>query len=164
MKAINSLVNKLAECGLSKFIKVYRPQLPIETPANNPEESDEADQAPWTPMPLEIAFQGDRESVLKAMNAITGMQDYLFTVNSIRIRNERMMPPPIANPAAAKPAAAQPATGAASLTPADEAAAPAAPAIQQVIKPYMGKEQVFVQVSLNLVHFNQPKAQEPSEN
>ena len=42
-------------------------------------------------MPLEIAFQGDRESVLKAMNAITGMQDYLFTVNSIRIRNERMM-------------------------------------------------------------------------
>ena len=107
MKAINSLVNKLAECGLSKFIKVYRPQLPIETPANNPEESDEADQAPWTPMPLEIAFQGDRESVLKAMNAITGMQDYLFTVNSIRIRNERIMPPPIANPAAAKPAAAQ---------------------------------------------------------
>ena len=164
LKAINSLVNKLAECGLSKFIKVYRPQLPIETPANSPEESDEADQAPWTPMPLEIAFQGDRESVLKAMNAITGMQDYLFTVNSIRIRNERMMPPPIANPAAAKPAAAQPATGAASLTPADEAAAPAAPAIQQVIKPYMGKEQVFVQVSLNLVHFNQPKAQEPSED
>ncbi len=164
LKAINSLVNKLAECGLSKFIKVYRPQLPIEAPANNPEESDEADQAPWTPMPLEIAFQGDRESVLKAMNAITGMQDYLFTVNSIRIRNERMMPPPIANPAAAKPAAAQPATGAASLTPADEATAPAAPAIQQVIKPYMGKEQVFVQVSLNLVHFNQPKAQEPSED
>lgn len=41
---------------------------------------------------------------------------------------------------------------------------PAAPAIQQVIKPYMGKEQVFVQVSLNLVHFNQPKAQEPSED
>ena len=115
-------------------------------------------------MPLEIAFQGDRESVLKAMNAITGMQDYLFTVNSIRIRNERMMPPPIANPAAAKPAAAQPATGAASLTPADEATAPAAPAIQQVIKPYMGKEQVFVQVSLNLVHFNQRKAQEPSED
>lgn len=70
------------------------PQLPIETPANSPEESDEADQAPWTPMPLEIAFQGDRESVLKAMNAITGMQDYLFTVNSIRIRNERMMPLP----------------------------------------------------------------------
>ncbi|MFR4437427.1 MAG: hypothetical protein ACLT8C_07100, partial [Akkermansia muciniphila] len=26
LKAINSLVNKLAECGLSKFIKVYRPQ------------------------------------------------------------------------------------------------------------------------------------------
>lgn len=51
-----------------------------------------------------------------------------------------------------------------SLTPADEAATPAAPAIQQVIKPYMGKEQVFVQVSLNLVHFNQPKAQEPSED
>ncbi|WP_300788659.1 Amuc_1100 family pilus-like protein, partial [uncultured Akkermansia sp.] len=77
LKAINSLVNKLKECGLSKFIKVYRPQLPIETPANNPEESDEADQSPWTPMPLEIAFQGDRESVLNAINAITGMQDYL---------------------------------------------------------------------------------------
>ncbi len=28
----------------------------------------------------------------------------------------------------------------------------------------MGKERVFVQVSLNLVHFNQPKAQEPSED
>lgn len=36
--------------------------------------------------------------------------------------------------------------------------------IQQLIKPYMGKEQIFVQVSLNLVHFNQPKAQEPSED
>ncbi len=165
LKAVNSLVNKLTDCGLSKFIKVYRPQLPIENPANNPEEdADEPNQAPWTPMPLEIAFQGNRESVLKAMNAITDSQDYLFTVNSIRIRNERMMPPPIANPAAAKPAAAQPAAGAASLTPADEAAAPAAPAIQQLIKPYMGKEQIFVQVSLNLVHFNQPKAQEPSED
>ncbi len=165
LKAINSLVNKLTECGLSKFIKVYRPQLPIENPANNPdEEADDSTQAPWTPMPLEIAFQGDRESVLKAMNAITGSQDYLFTVNSIRVRNERMMPPPIANPAAARPAAAQPAAGAAPLTPADEAAAPAAPAIQQVIRPYMGKEQLFVQVSLNLIHFNQSKTQEPSED
>ena len=97
LKAVNSLVNKLTDCGLSKFIKVYRPQLPIENPANNPEEdADEPNQAPWTPMPLEIAFQGNRESVLKAMNAITDSQDYLFTVNSIRIRNERMMPPPIA--------------------------------------------------------------------
>ena len=48
LKAINNLVNKLAECGLSKFITVYRPQLPIETPANNPEESDEADPVSYT--------------------------------------------------------------------------------------------------------------------
>lgn len=166
LKAVNSLANKLTDCGLTKFIKVYRPQLPIENPANTPEEeAEEPNQAPWSPMPLEIAFQGDRESVLKAMNAITDSQEYLFTVNSIRIRNERMMPPPIAGPAAPKPAAAQPAAGAADLRPADEAAAQAAaPAIQQVIKPYMGKEQIFVQVSLNLVHFNQPKAQEPSED
>ncbi len=62
LKAVNSLVNKLTDCGLSKFIKVYRPQLPIENPANNPEEdADEPNQAPWTPMPLEIAFQGNRE-------------------------------------------------------------------------------------------------------
>lgn len=164
MKAVNSLVNKLTDCGLTKFIKVYRSQLPIENPANNPEEEeDSVRQAPWNPMPLEIAFQGDRESALKAMNAITDSQDYLFTVNSIRVRNERLMPLPITNPAA-KPAAAQPQAGAASLTPADEAAKPAAPPIQQIIKPYMGKEQVFVQISLNLVHFNQPKAQEPSED
>lgn len=165
MKAINSLVNKLTDCGLSKFIKVYRTQLPIENPARNPEEEeDAAQQAPWTPMPLEIAFQGDRQSVLKAMNAITDTQDYLFTINSIRVRNERMMPPPITTPAAAQPAAAQPQPAANDLRPAEEAAQPAAPAVQQVIKPYMGKEQVFVQVSLNLVHFTQPKAQEPAED
>ena len=165
MKAINSLVNKLTDCGLTKFIKVYRSQLPIENPARNTEDEEDSDQkAPWTGMPLEIAFQGDRGSVLKAMNAITDSQEYLFTVNSIRIRNERMMPPPITNPAAAQPASAQPQTGAASLTPAGEAAAPAEPPIQQIIKPYMGKEQVMVQVSLNLVHFAQPKAQEPSED
>ena len=165
MKAINSLVNKLTDCGLTKFIKVYRSQLPIENPARNTEDEEDSDQkAPWTGMPLEIAFQGDRGSVLKAMNAITDSQEYLFTVNSIRIRNERMMPPPIPNPAAAQPASAQPQTGAASLTPAGEAAAPAEPPIQQIIKPYMGKEQVMVQVSLNLVHFAQPKAQEPSED
>ena len=75
-----------------------------------------------------------------------------------------MKSPPITNPAAAQPASAQPQTGAASLTPAGEAAAPAEPPIQQIIKPYMGKEQVMVQVSLNLVHFAQPKAQEPSED
>ena len=75
-----------------------------------------------------------------------------------------MLPPPDTNLADAHPASVQPSTDVSSLTPADEAAAPAAPAIQQVIKPYMGKEQVFVQVSLNLVHFNQPKAQEPSED
>ena len=40
----------------------------------------------------------------------------------------------------------------------------AEPPIQQIIKPYMGKEQVMVQVSLNLVHFAQPKVQEPSED
>lgn len=165
MKAINSLVNKLTDCGLTKFIKVYRSQLPIENPARNTEDEEDSDQkAPWTGMPLEIAFQGDRGSVLKAMNAITDSQEYLFTVNSIRIRNERMMPPPITNPTAAQPASAQPQTGAASLTPAGEAAAPAEPPIQQIIKPYMGKEQVMVQVSLNLVHFAQPKAQEPSED
>ena len=165
MKAINSLINKLTDCGLTKFIKVYRSQLPIENPARNTEDEEDSDQkAPWTGMPLEIAFQGDRGSVLKAMNAITDSQEYLFTVNSIRIRYERMMPPPITNPAAAQPASAQPQTGAASLTPAGEAAAPAEPPIQQIIKPYMGKEQVMVQVSLNLVHFAQPKAQEPSED
>ena len=165
MKAINSLANKLTDCGLTKFIKIYRSQLPIENPARNTEEDEDAPaQAPWTPMPLEIAFQGDRESVLKAMNAITNSQEYLFTVNSIRVRNERMMPPPLTNPAPAQPAAAQPQAGAASLRPADEAAAPAEPPVQQIIKPYMGKEQVFVQVSLNLVHFMQPKAQEPSED
>lgn len=165
MKAINGLVNKLTDCGLTKFIKVYRSQLPIENPARNLEEEEEgAQQAPWTAMPLEIAFQGDRESVLKAMNAITDSRDYLFTVNSIRVRNERLMPLPITNPAAAKPAAAQPQAGADALMPADEAAKPAAPPIQQIVKPYMGKEQIFVQVSLNLVHFNQPKAQEPSED
>lgn len=165
MKAINSLANKLTDCGLTKFIKIYRSQLPIENPARNTEEDEDAPaQAPWTPMPLEIAFQGDRESVLKAMNAITDSQEYLFTVNSIRVRNERMMPPPLTNPAPAQPAAAQPQAGAASLRPADEAAAPAEPPVQQIIKPYMGKEQVFVQVSLNLVHFMQPKAQEPSED
>lgn len=99
MKAINSLVNKLTDCGLTKFIKVYRSQLPIENPARNTEDEEDSDQkAPWTGMPLEIAFQGDRGSVLKAMNAITDSQEYLFTVNSIRIRNERMMPPPITNP------------------------------------------------------------------
>lgn len=93
MKAINSLVNKLTDCGLTKFIKVYRSQLPIENPARNTEDEEDSDQkAPWTGMPLEIAFQGDRGSVLKAMNAITDSQEYLFTVNSIRIRNERMMP------------------------------------------------------------------------
>lgn len=92
MKAINSLVNKLTDCGLTKFIKVYRSQLPIENPARNTEDEEDSDQkAPWTGMPLEIAFQGDRGSVLKAMNAITDSQEYLFTVNSIRIRNERMM-------------------------------------------------------------------------
>lgn len=165
MKAINSLANKLTDCGLTKFIKIYRSQLPIENPARNTEEDEDVPaQAPWTPMPLEIAFQGDRESVLKAMNAITDSQEYLFTVNSIRVRNERMMPPPLTNPAPAQPAAAQPQAGAASLRPADEAAAPAEPPVQQIIKPYMGKEQVFVQVSLNLVHFMQPKAQEPSED
>lgn len=165
MKAINSLANKLTDCGLTKFIKIYRSQLPIENPARNTEEDEDSPaQAPWTPMPLEIAFQGDRESVLKAMNAITDSQEYLFTVNSIRVRNERMMPPPLTNPAPAQPAAAQPQAGAASLRPADEAAAPAEPPVQQIIKPYMGKEQVFVQVSLNLVHFMQPKAQEPSED
>lgn len=165
MKAINSLANKLTDCGLTKFIKIYRSQLPIENPARNTEEDEDAPaQAPWTPMPLEVAFQGDRESVLKAMNAITDSQEYLFTVNSIRVRNERMMPPPLTNPAPAQPAAAQPQAGAASLRPADEAAAPAEPPVQQIIKPYMGKEQVFVQVSLNLVHFMQPKAQEPSED
>lgn len=164
MKAVNSLVNKLTDCGLTKFIKVYRSQLPIENPASNlEEEEDDARQAPWTPMPLEIAFQGDRESALKAMNAITDSRDYLFTINSIRIRNERLMPLPITNPAA-QPAAAQRQAGAATLTPADEASKPAAAPIQQIIKPYMGKEQVFVQISLNLVHFNQPKAQEPSED
>lgn len=113
-------------------------------------------------MPLEIAFQGDRESLLKAINAITESKDYLFTINSLRVRNERMMPPPITSE---KPATtqAQPATD--SLKPADELAkASAVPTIQQIIKPYMGKEQVFVQISLNLVHFTQPKAPSTSED
>ena len=41
MKAINSLVNKLTDCGLTKFIKVYRSQLPIENPARNLEEEED---------------------------------------------------------------------------------------------------------------------------
>lgn len=169
MKAINTLVTRLADCGLTKFIKVYRSQLPVENTAPAPEGEENVDsdiQATWSPMPLEIAFQGDRNSVLKAMNAITESKDYLFTINSIRVRNERMMPPPIAGPEPAKTAAAQPpAAAAGDLRPADEAAAAtAAPPVQELIKPYMGKEQILVQVSLNLVHFQQPKNQEPAND
>lgn len=164
LKAINSLVNDLTNCGITKFIKVYRPQLPIESANPNKEEDEDTlSQATWSNMPLEITFQGDRGCMLKAMNAITNSKDYLFTVNAIRIRNERLMPPPIAKKEPAKPAVTQPAVGSESLTPADEAA-PAAPVIKQVIKPYIGKEQVFVQVSLNLVHFNQSQPQETAEN
>lgn len=164
LKAINSLVNNLTDCGVTKFIKVYRPQLSIETTAENQEENEDAlSQTSWTPMPLEITFQGDRGSMLKAMNAIINSKEYLFTVNSIRIRNERLMPPPIAKQEPAKPTVTQPAVGAASLTPEDEVA-PSAPAIKQVVKPYMGNEQVFVQVSLNLIHFNQSQPQETAEN
>lgn len=165
MKAINGLVAKLTDCGLSKFIKVHRGQLPVENTQKNPdddESSSSAEQAPWTPMPLEIAFQGDRESLLKAINAITESKDYLFTINSLRVRNERMMPPPITSE---KPATTQTQPATDSLKPADELAkASAVPTIQQIIKPYMGKEQVFVQISLNLVHFTQPKAPSTSED
>ncbi|MFR1411094.1 MAG: hypothetical protein ACLSUW_01465 [Akkermansia sp.] len=49
MKAINSLVINWRNAACPNPSRFTAPQLPIENPANNPEESDEADQAPWTP-------------------------------------------------------------------------------------------------------------------
>ncbi len=158
LSAINDLCTKLADCGLTKFLKVYRPQLKIELPPKEDDEEEEANgpQKDWTAMPVEIAFQGTRQSVLKAVNAITGNKDYLFTINAIRIRNTRMLPPPVPT----KPAAdATPAATDDLRTPEEKAEDANAPRpAQAVVVPYTGNEEVAVQVTLNLIHFAQPKA------
>ncbi len=160
LNAINDLCTKLVDCGLTKFLKVYRPQLKIEAPAKDDEdeEVEESDgpQKNWSAMPMEIAFQGTRQSVLKAINVITGNKDYLFTINAIRIRNQRMLPPPIPT----KPAEdAAPAVNDDLRTPEEKAADAEAPRPpQEVVVPYTGNEEVAVQVTLNLIHFAQPKA------
>ncbi len=160
MRAINDLVTTLAQCNLTQFIKVCRTdELKVEKEVSEDEESyEEESTSAWTAMPVEITFRGDRRSALDAINVITSNKKYLFTINAVRVRNERMVPPPMpTKPTVDKQAVANDLRTAEEAAAAEELAKPS----EKIIEPYIGNEQVIVQVYLNLIHFTQPK---PTEN
>lgn len=156
MLAINELVNQMTGCGVTKFIKVCRPDKISQEKPKVEDDSISEDGAPtWEGMPVEIVFEGDRKSLMNVMNLITENKKYLFTVNVLRVRNERNAPLPLPQATTPPKPASAPTE---SVTPADELAAAQnnQPVIEEVIRPYMGNEKVSVLLSLNLVHFTAP--------
>lgn len=120
-QGINFFLSKLAECGATKMIRVYRTQLPIEL---SPEElakqqggkapaprggcaAQSSGKAIWQAMPFEVAFTGDRQTVSTFLNEILSNDQYLFTVSALRVRNEMKVTPNFEKTKRATSAAAQ---------------------------------------------------------
>lgn len=159
LKAITQLANELAtNCELTQFIKIHRKKVNIEKPVAAETSDEEPVTLPWESMTFEIAVKGKRQMVIKAINTILNNKNYLFAIDNLRVRNERVIAPVITLPEKEKKAETS-STGltlAPAATPGTEEGQddPQAPAIEEILKPISGSEQIFAQFTVNLIHFN----------
>ncbi len=188
---MNYFLTKLADSGVSKFMRVYRAPLELEatadpkakTPARGaadtarPRPGKKGSSELWQPLSFEVAFVGDRQSVATFLNDITTNDQYLFTVSGLRVKNEIQTPPSYEKPksaAAAAPVAA-PVAGGVSLAggagtgvvqkdikPADSEEADEGPKSEEILRQVLGAEKLNVHMVVSLIYF--PEQQSETKN
>lgn len=179
---MNYFLTKLAESGVSKFMRVYRAPLAIEavgadTKAKSnarpevsarPRGGKKASSELWQPLTFEVAFMGDRQSVATFLNDITTNDQYLFTISALRVKNEIQTPPSYEKPktASAAASAVKPSSPGISLAggvgtgevkrdvrPADSNEEDDAPKSVEILRQVLGNEKVNVHLVVSLIYF-----------
>jgi len=88
LKAVEWLLNKVADAKPAKLLNVYRPQLPIETGAAF-KMKDKTYQA----MPLELCFEAEESKVREFLGELANSKEYFFRVNLSRVSSTNLSAP-----------------------------------------------------------------------
>lgn len=89
LKAIHSMMLKLAESGVSSLINVHRPRLPEEDGKEAKLEQGQIARS----MPIEVVFEGRESAVRAFLNTLVNDKEYYLVLRSLRIRNKKLLPP-----------------------------------------------------------------------
>lgn len=172
---IENLLDVIMANGVTKFTRIYRPQLPIEKPKAASADNEEADEPvkEWEYLPFEVVFTGNKQSIAKVLNEITASSKYLYVFSSLRIKNEKDKP--VSFGVAKKEEKQAKGGSGISLTvqnvgqpesPQDgaEPEKPAIPPREEILQQILGDEKIVVCMALNLVHFKQPASPEAEDS
>lgn len=85
--ALDSLLMDLAQSEPATLINIKRDDLPVELGVV----SDSEDV--YQQMPVELAFTASESSVRSFLKALVNSSEYFYSVNSIRVKNEKQTPP-----------------------------------------------------------------------
>lgn len=159
---VEYFLSELATSGTTTISSVYRAPLASEQMDAKAIEKPSARAAKKaTPsyilMPFEVSFIGERQSLSTFLNALTISEKYFFTINAIRVKNEKQNLPVI-NVPKAEAAATQPMGLSLPSKSDNKKEEDASPTVEEILKPLIGSEKVQVRIAANLVFF--PKVQE----
>jgi len=171
LQAIEGMMRQLADAGITKLVNVHRPRLAEEDGKKyEPTPTQVARE-----LPVEIVFQGTEASVRKFLSALVNNQQHYLVVRSLRIANEKLLPPRTTDARFERVAARRTApTGDATSfdaifgdvatpegTEAPQPAAPAAPPTEvdtsRILHQVLGQEELQVFVRIDILLFLDPK-------
>ena len=156
---IEYFLSELAKSGATTISSIYRAPLEVEKidTAKSGDKSGVRNAKKtgqhYIMMPFEVAFTGDRQSVASLLNALTSSDKYFFTVNAIRVKNEKQALPVVAAPKAVVASSPLQSIGLALETKVDEKKDKDPVVAEEILKPLIGSEKVQVRIAANLVFF-----------
>ncbi|MEG0024806.1 MAG: Amuc_1100 family pilus-like protein [Akkermansia sp.] len=166
-------LTELTNSGATKIISVYRAPLPEELVEEKSKDDKKKPKArrsaapdkDYQLLPFEVTFEGDRQSIVTFLNTISSSEKYFFTINALRVRNEKQILPTISAP---KVTTSAPAGVGLAITP-DKAQTKdkeedAPVDAQEILKPFIGNEKILVHLASNLVFFSTPEKKESSKD
>jgi len=179
LEVAKKVMTNLADAGVSKLVSLHRPRLPEEEGKKFEPEKDQVARS----MTFEVVFKGREAAARQFLSSLVNDKEHYLVVRSIRIANEKSIPPrkddarfsggntrrPAAGDGGAESAApnfnALFGGGDGDTPPAPEGAAPApvpqpAPAAadsSQILIQVLGQEEIQVFVRFDVLLFLEPK-------
>ncbi|MEM1083476.1 MAG: Amuc_1100 family pilus-like protein [Verrucomicrobiota bacterium] len=86
--AFKDLFGKLADAKPAKVLNIFRPRLPEETGGKF-----EPGGKTFRPHTIEVVFTGREESLRQFLASLDDSENYYFVVRSMRVKNEKPVPP-----------------------------------------------------------------------
>jgi len=89
LNVTKKIMLKLADSGVTELVSLHRPELPEESDKSFKIEDEKVARA----LPLEIVFKGRESAVRDFLSSLANDKEHFLVVRSIRISNEKLIPP-----------------------------------------------------------------------